>query len=155
MTADPKGNPLPMLATIVPSPENGGVSADGLLVTYHMRKDAKWTDGVPVASKDVKWSWSAIMNNANNVVSRHGYDYVKGIDTPDDYTVVVHLKQKFSPFVNTFFAESDQPFPVGAGARARQVSEHQRSAVQQRTQRQRRPVPLCRMVAQRPHRPGA
>jgi peptide/nickel transport system substrate-binding protein len=112
VTADPKGNPLPMLATAVPSPENGGVSADGLTVTYHLRKDAKWTDGVPVTSKDVKWSWTAIMNPANNVVSRHGYDYIKSIDTPDDYTVVVHLKQKFSPFVNTFFAESDQPFPV-------------------------------------------
>jgi peptide/nickel transport system substrate-binding protein len=37
---------------------------------------------------------------------------VKSIDTPDDYTVVVHLKQRFSPFVNTFFAMSDQPMPV-------------------------------------------
>jgi peptide/nickel transport system substrate-binding protein len=112
LTADPKGNPLPMLATTVPATNNGGISADGLTVTYHLRKDAKWTDGVAVTSKDVKWSWSAIMNSANNVVSRHGYDYVKGIDTPDDFTVVVHLKQKFSPFVNTFFAESDQPFPI-------------------------------------------
>ena len=28
------------------------------------------------------------------------------------YTVVVHLKTPFSPFVNTFFAESDQPYMV-------------------------------------------
>jgi len=112
LTADAKGNPLPMLATDVPTAANGGVSGDGLTITYHLRKDAKWTDNVPVTSKDVKWSWSAIMNPANDVVSRHGYDYVKSIDTPDDYTVVVHLKQKFSPFVNTFFAESDQPFPI-------------------------------------------
>jgi peptide/nickel transport system substrate-binding protein len=112
LTADPKGNPLPMLATTVPTVQNGGISADGLTITYHLRNDAKWTDGVPVTSKDVKWSWSAIMNPANNVVSRHGYDYVKSVDTPDDYTVVVHLKQKFSPFVNSFFAESDQPYPI-------------------------------------------
>jgi peptide/nickel transport system substrate-binding protein len=112
LTADPKGNPLPMLASVVPTTQNGGISADGLTVTYHLVKNAKWTDGVPVTSKDVKWSWSAIMNSANNVVSRHGYDFVKSVDTPDDYTVVVHLAQKFSPFVNTFFAESDQPFPI-------------------------------------------
>jgi peptide/nickel transport system substrate-binding protein len=112
LTADPKGNPLPMLAIAVPTTQNGGISADGLAITYHLRKDAKWTDGVAVTSKDVKWSWSAIMNPANNVVSRHGYDYVKSIDTPDDATVVVHLKQKFSPFVNSFFAESDQPYPI-------------------------------------------
>lgn len=110
--ADDKGNPVPALAMVVPAQDNGGISSDGLTVTYHLRKDAKWSDGVPVTSKDVKWSWQAIMNPANNVVSRHGYDFVKSIDTPDNYTVIVHLKQRFSPFVNTFFAMSDQPYPV-------------------------------------------
>jgi peptide/nickel transport system substrate-binding protein len=112
LSADGKGNPVPMLATSVPSTDNGGISKDGLTVTYHLRRNAKWTDGVPVTSRDVQWSWEAIMNDRNNVVSRHGYDSVRSIDTPDDYTVVVHLKQKFSPFVNTFFAMSDQPMPV-------------------------------------------
>ncbi len=110
LTADPKGNPLPMLAAEVPTLENGGISRDGLTVTYHLRKDARWSDGVPVTSADVKWSWQAIMNPDNNVVSRHGYDYVARIDTPNATTAIVHLKQLFSPFVNTFFAESDQPY---------------------------------------------
>jgi peptide/nickel transport system substrate-binding protein len=112
LSADDKGNPVPILATTVPSTANGGISADGLTVTYHLRGGAKWSDGVPVTSNDVKWSWQAIMNPNNNVVSRHGYDYVRGIDTPNDSTVIVHLKTKFAPFVNTFFAMSDQPFPV-------------------------------------------
>ena len=77
LTADPKGNPVPMLATQVPTLENGGISRDGLTITYHLRPDAKWTDGVPVTSQDVKWSWQAIMNPNNNVVSRHGYDYIQ------------------------------------------------------------------------------
>jgi len=112
LSANDKGDPVPILATEVPTIENGGIAKDGLTVTYHMRREAKWTDGVPVTSKDVKWSWSAIMNPDNNIISRHGYDYVRSIDTPDDYTVIVHLKTKFSPFVNTFFAMSDQPMPV-------------------------------------------
>ncbi len=112
LTADPKGNPLPMLASAVPTPANRGVSPDGRTITYHLRRDARWSDGVPVTSRDVKWSWQAIMNPDNNVVSRHGYDDVSAIDTPDDHTVVVRLKQRFSPFVNTFFAESDQPYMV-------------------------------------------
>ncbi len=45
-------------------------------------------------------------------MSRHGYDDVRSITTPDAHTVVVHLKQRFSPFVNTFFAESDQPYEI-------------------------------------------
>jgi peptide/nickel transport system substrate-binding protein len=110
--ADEKGNPVPMLAADVPTTTNGGISKDGLTVTYHLRKNVKWSDGVPVTSKDVKWSWQAMMNQNNNVISRHGYDYVKSVDTPDDYTVIVHLKQRFAPFINTFFADSDQPTPV-------------------------------------------
>jgi peptide/nickel transport system substrate-binding protein len=112
LSANPQGDPVPMLAATVPTQQNGGISKDGLTITYHLRKNAKWSDGVAVTSKDVKWSWEALMNPNNNVISRHGYDYIKSIDTPDDYTAVIHLKQKFAPFVNSFFAESDQPYPI-------------------------------------------
>jgi peptide/nickel transport system substrate-binding protein len=112
LTADPLGNPLPMLATQVPLVEDGSIGKDGLRVVYHLRRDARWSDGVPVTSHDVKWTWQAIMNPRNDVISRNGYDDVRSIDTPDDYTVVVHLKERSAPFVNTFFAESDQPYAV-------------------------------------------
>jgi peptide/nickel transport system substrate-binding protein len=112
LSADTHGNPVPMLASTVPTLDNGGISKDGLTITYHLRTDAKWSDGVPVGADDVKWSWSAIMNPVNDSVSRHGYDDVRSIDTPDAHTAVVHLKEPFSPFVNTFFAESDQPYMV-------------------------------------------
>ena len=107
-----KGVQVPMLALQVPATDNGGISKDGLAITYHLRHDVKWTDGVPVSSADVKWSWQAIVNKDNNIVSRHAYDDVAAIDTPDRYTVVVHLKSRFSPFVNSFFTDSDQPYPV-------------------------------------------
>lgn len=112
ISANAQGEPVPMLASTVPTRENGGISRDGLTVTYHLRHDARWTDGVPVTGRDVRFSWQAIMNGQNDAVSRHGYDDVTHIDTPDDYTVVVHLKKPFAPFVNTFFAESDQPYTV-------------------------------------------
>ena len=110
VSADASGKPVPILAVSVPSLANGGISRDGLTVTYRLRPDARWTDGVPVSSKDVRFSWQSIMNPANNVVSRHGYDDVAAIDTPDGRTAVVHLKKPFAPFVNTFFSESDQPY---------------------------------------------
>lgn len=112
VTADAKGNPQPDLADPVPSTENGGISKDGLTVTYHLVKNAKWHDGVPFTSKDVKFSWQAVMNPKNNTTSRNGYDKVASVDTPDPYTVVFHLKQKFAPIVNTLFAESDNPIWV-------------------------------------------
>ena len=112
VTADDKGNLLPALAKDVPTLENGGISKDGLTITYHLVSNATWTDGVPVTSKDVKFSWQAMMNNANNVVSRHGFDQIQSVDTPDATTVILHLKQKFAPIVSYFFGPSDSPTDV-------------------------------------------
>ena len=103
---------VPMLASEVPTLENGGISKDGLTITYKLRHNVKWQDGAPFTSKDVKFTFSAIMNNANNVVSRRGYDLVKSVDTPDDFTVVFHMKQKFAPAVDTLFGESDSPYTI-------------------------------------------
>jgi len=112
LSADSHGNPVPVLAQAVPTLENGGISRDGLTVTYRLRTGMRWTDGLPVTSGDVKWSWSALMNPANNAVSRHGYDDVASVDTPNATTAIVHLKRPLSSFVNLFFAESDQPYDV-------------------------------------------
>jgi peptide/nickel transport system substrate-binding protein len=112
LTADRHGNPLPMLASRVPTTANGGISRDGLTVTYRLRPDAKWSDGVAVTSSDVRWSWEALVDPNDNVISRHGYDLVRSVEAPDAHTVVVRLKRRFAPFVNTFFAESDQPYGV-------------------------------------------
>lgn len=112
LSADSRGNPVPMLAAVVPTQANGGVSADGLTIVYRLRPDVRWSDGVRVTARDVAWSWSAIENPNNDVVSRHGYDDVQRIDSPNPYTVIVRLKKPFSPFVNTFFAESDQAYEI-------------------------------------------
>ena len=70
----------------------------------------RWQDGVPFTSRDVEFTWQAIMNDSNNVNSRNGYERVRSVDTPDPLTVVFHLKTKFAPFVDTVFAESDNPY---------------------------------------------
>lgn len=103
---------VPILAETVPTLANGGISKDGLTITYHLRKNVKWHDGVPFSSKDVKFSWSAVLNKNNNVLSHTGYELVEAVDTPDPYTVVFHMKKRFSPAVDTIFGESDSPYAV-------------------------------------------
>lgn len=112
VTIDDKGNEVPDLAAVVPTQANGGISKDGRTITYHLRKNAKWHDGVPVTSKDVKFTWQAIMNPANNTLTRHGYDQIASIDTPDDWTVVMHMKSIFPPAIDTIFGESDTPYRI-------------------------------------------
>ena len=48
-----------------------------------------------------------MLNPKNLVVSRFGYDLISRIDKRDDYTIDVHLKRRFSPFVATFFTMSN------------------------------------------------
>ena len=103
---------LPDLAADVPTEANGGISKDGLTITYKLRTGVKWHDGAPFSSKDVKFTWSAIMNDQNNVPSRTGYEDVETVDTPDEATVIFHLKHKFAPFVDTVFGESDDPMGI-------------------------------------------
>ncbi len=56
-----------------------------MTITYHLRRGVKWHDGAPFTSRDVKFTWQAIMNPRNNVVSRRGFDQIASMDTPDDY----------------------------------------------------------------------
>ncbi|GAK56742.1 extracellular solute-binding protein family 5 [Candidatus Vecturithrix granuli] len=97
-----KGEYYPVLAKEVPSVENGGVSADGLTITYKLKEGVKWSDGEPFTSADVKFTWEAIMNEKNLVKSRSGYDLMESVETPDDYTVVVKYKEFYAPYLTRF-----------------------------------------------------
>lgn len=107
-----QGEFVPELATEAPSMENGGISRDGLTITYHLRKGVEWQDGEPFTSRDVAFSWHAAMNPRNYVGTRIGYDRIDRIDAPDAHTVVVHLKKRFAPFVGTFFSMASEAVPL-------------------------------------------
>jgi len=111
----PDGTIEPVLATTVPTTANGGISHDGLTITYHLRHDVHWQDGAPFTSADVAFTQAAIMNPANNVVVRQPYDHVVRIDTPDRFTVIVHLKAPYAPFVINWNASAVLPAHLLAG----------------------------------------
>src|ERR1700687_4175033 len=63
---DEHNKPYPELATEVPTQANGGVSKDGLAITYHIRKGVRWSDGAPFDADDVVFSTAVVNNSANN-----------------------------------------------------------------------------------------
>jgi len=93
----------PVLAEEVPSVANGGISAGGKKITFKLRQGLKWSDGKPFTAADVAFTQEFMVNPKANVSNRAGYDKVVKVETPDEYTVVFHLKEPYVPFVTTTF----------------------------------------------------
>lgn len=106
------GELVPELATEVPTLRNGGISKDGLTITYHLRRGVTWQDGVPFDARDVIFTWHAIMNPRNDVLTRSGYDDIVSITAPDPDTAVVRLRHPYAPAIASFFAPSLTPMCI-------------------------------------------
>lgn len=74
------------------------VSEDALKITFNLRKDAKWHDGKPVTSKDVKYTFDTIKANDTYYFNTRA-KVVDSIDTPDDYTVVFNMNTADVSFI--------------------------------------------------------
>jgi len=99
---DDKGNFVTELAAELPSADNGGVSPDGLTITWHLQKNLKWSDGEPLTSADVKFTWEAVMDPGNAALQTSGYNKIASIDTPDDTTVVIKFTELYPPWQTLF-----------------------------------------------------
>jgi peptide/nickel transport system substrate-binding protein len=104
LRVDPEGNYAPELAADVPTQENGGVSADGLVVTYRLRDGVTWSDGEPFTSADVRFTYDMVMNDANPVASRSTYELIAAVETPDPLTVVVTWREFLASHLGVFSA---------------------------------------------------
>ncbi|HTA40278.1 MAG TPA: peptide ABC transporter substrate-binding protein, partial [Candidatus Acidoferrales bacterium] len=102
-----KNELIPLLADPVPSRANGGVSPDGMTIVYHLRRGARFADGVPVTSKDVAFTYRATLDPRNPVTSSDPYRRIASLATPDASTVVVRLKYPWVAAVSELFAVSD------------------------------------------------
>src|SRR5581483_1121220 len=106
VTADEKGNVVPVLAAELPTRENGGVTLrpdGGMDVTWKLRPGVTWHDGQPHTSADVKFTVDAINKGDWKPESTDGFDRIASVDTPDSLTAVVHYKEVYAPYQMQFF----------------------------------------------------
>lgn len=109
---DDRNRLVPLLATQVPSQANGGISPDGKTIVYHLRRGARFADGVTLTSKDVAFTFHAILDSRNPVVDTEAYRNVALLETPDPYTVRVRLRHPWAAAVGELFAPSDFAFGI-------------------------------------------
>jgi peptide/nickel transport system substrate-binding protein len=97
------GEYVPTLVKSVPTVANGGVTvtADKMDVKWELLPGLKWSDGKPVTSADIKFTWETWMKDPK-VNSRTGYDQIASIDTPNETTALIHYKSIYAPYPLNF-----------------------------------------------------
>lgn len=67
---------------------------------FHLIKNATWHDGEPFTSKDVKFTVE-YTREKKILYGTTAYEQVESIETPDDYTVILNLKDPNAAFLGT------------------------------------------------------
>ncbi len=93
---DHEGNITPILATEVPSLQNGGLASDGKSVTWKLKKGVQWHDGKPFTADDVVFTAEYAADPATAAVTIGSYKDIK-VEKVDSHTVRV-VFQKPTPF---------------------------------------------------------
>ncbi len=92
---DMNGRIIPALA------ERWEVSGDALTWTFYLRQDVVFHNGGKLTSKDVKATFDRIMDKATASPKAKEFSSISVIETPDDFTVVLKLKEPTSPLLAT------------------------------------------------------
>lgn len=71
-------------------------SPDHKVLTFHLRKGAVWSDGVPITAEDVRFSWQAQTHpdvSWDNAVSKQ---WIENVEVVDPHTVRFHFSRVYS-----------------------------------------------------------
>ncbi len=82
--------------------EKWEIAPDNKTITFHLRHDVKWFDGQPVTSHDVQFTLNVIYDpkvpNSFQPILLIDHKPIVS-ETPDDYTIVMHLPKPFAPLL--------------------------------------------------------
>ncbi len=74
-------------------------SDDGLTWTFHLRQDVLFHNGSPFTSEDVKFTIERTQDPSLGHLKKQDFEIVDFIETPDPYTVVIHLSEPRPTFI--------------------------------------------------------
>ena len=121
---DASGNLVPGVA------EKWEISADGKTYTFHLRHNAKWSDGSPLTAHDFVYGWQRAVDpatgshysfllypvkNAQKIAEGHEKDISQlGVKASDDHTLVAELEGPTPYFLGLVTHATAYPAPKAA-----------------------------------------
>jgi peptide/nickel transport system substrate-binding protein len=69
---------------------------DPLTYVFHLHHGVTFHDGAALTSRDVKWTLDSLIQGKIRSTKSAAFRFVDRIDTPDDFTVVFHLKEPYA-----------------------------------------------------------
>lgn len=74
------------------------------ILTFHLRKDVLWHDGVPFTAQDVVYTYQKIMDPASKAMNKIGMfeGLVTSVTAPDDFTVQVVYNKPYAPALSSW-----------------------------------------------------
>ena len=86
---DENGDMVPYLAAEIPTVENGGVSQDLMTITWKLKDGLLWSDGSPVTSEDVVFTWKYCTDPKGGCAQLSNFSDVTKVEAVDPQTVKV------------------------------------------------------------------
>jgi len=74
-------------------------SPDPLTYVFHLRRGARFHNGRPLTSADVKFTFDSILSGAIKTPKRGAFRMLAAVETPDAATVVFRLREPFASFL--------------------------------------------------------
>lgn len=108
---DLKGRYFPVMATEIPTTDNGGVvelPGNKMRVTIKINPAAHWSDGKPITCADEEFGWKLRLNDKYLIGSRLGWELIERIECPDPRTAQVYFKEPYAPYLRLL---SSTPLP--------------------------------------------
>ena len=117
---DESGHIQPLLA------KSWTVSPDGLTYTFQLQTGAKFHDGTPFTSADVKFSFDRARAPTSTNAQKQIFAPIEAVETPDPATAIIRLKQPSGNFlyylawgdasiVSPGTADANRANPIGTG----------------------------------------
>jgi peptide/nickel transport system substrate-binding protein len=82
--------------------ESWEVSENGLVLTFHLRKDVRWHDGEPLTSADVLFTYQMFVDPQTPTAYAESYRQVSHAETPDLYTFRVVYEKPYAPALGSW-----------------------------------------------------